>query len=159
MDISVANVVFGNDGPSDGWSADIIVDSVVIGRAHSDRLGQLSIPGLSISDVELLDGYLAENGEPVRNLDGSTRTESFKDRLGDLVSQAYLEAEVQSMLRVAAFGLDHEDGKTLIFKVSVPEGGTLEDAMACLRRERPGATVLNELPSTEALLAYMQHAA
>jgi len=157
--ISLEELEVHEDGPESGWRAVLAVDGV--GLMHVERGpdgGFVACDGSDQEDAEmlaLLDEFTTSTGEPVERDDGSLRPETIDDRVASLVAVGWLIRRMADALRSSAIGVT-DDG---LVEVGVPDGGTIDGALAHLRSIHPHAVLLNDIPLEEAALEWVTHAA
>lgn len=156
--ISLEGLEVHEDGPEHGWSGTLTIDGVGLMEIERGPDGGFVASGEADDDegliLGLLDEFTASTGEPVETTDGGLRPETLDDRIASLVAVGWIIRRTSDMLRSSAVAVT-DDG---LVEARVPEGGTLEGAIAHVRRIHPQAVILNDLPIEDAAVEWTRHA-
>jgi hypothetical protein len=156
--ISLEGLEVHEDGPESGWRAVLGFDGVGLMEIERGPDGGFVASGGQSDDdatvLALLGEFTASTGEPVERDDGSLRPETLDDRVASLVAVGWIIRRTADALRSSAIAVT-EDG---LVEVGVPEGGTIDGALAHLRSTHPQAVLLNDMPLEEAAVKYVRHA-
>jgi hypothetical protein len=146
------------DGRLSSWTATLLLDGAPLGSVgcrEDESLAFEPLPSRDASETLAdLEAIVAAEGDAVAMPDGPSRTETLSDRLDSLAAIAWMRSTISETLATKAVSLDPELG---LLAAEIPDGGTLDGAIAHLAAAHPSATSLNALPIDEAVLLYVSN--
>jgi len=153
IDVELRNLVIHADGPASGWTATLVAEDLPIARVEHDEHDILRI-------VELADGRSHRDVEAVRvammHESPDLGTLALGVRCSELLAWEWMRLGVADMLSEKAVGIVGEGAAAELKAVVVPEGGSIDGAIAYLKASEPGIRMLNGMDIDAAVEAWLE---